>query len=406
MKYIKIVTLFAVLFTVNGCLERSKRPIPQVNNGATTTTAEVWRSVRNGVVVTTEQQPPVGSISEVTVVPDAPIVPVEEYPIETISSHYLGGAYSNNYKLKQLINKMVTKYHFRRDYLYGIFSSVRRDTEALQKIGAFGQTKIHAKATSPGEWDRYRAQFLTTSRIGKGVKFWRENKYYLEKAQHIYGVAPEYIIGIIGVETNFGGFTGKHKVLDALTSIALEFPKRSKFFTSELEHYLLMTRKERIDAREVRGSYAGAFGLSQFMPSSFMDYAVDHDQNGQINLFSKADAIGSVANYFKEKGLWNPRIPVAVMATYNGTRFFGAKTGFKTRYTQQKLLALGTRPINNFYGYRGLTALIKLNRYTKDEMWWATENFHCIARYNPKDHYAMAVHQLAQAVRMNYYRRR
>jgi len=324
-------------------------------------------------------------------------------------SRYLQGAYANNYKLKSFINNMATKHHYDKYKLYAIFSTVNRDEAALEKIGAFKSYRRrgtrHSKVFTAGAWDKYRANFLTSERITKGVNFWRENAYYLNEASQRYGVAPEYIVGIIGVETNFGGYTGKHSVLNALTSIALEFPKRSKFFSSELENYLLMVRDEQIHPQAIKGSYAGAFGLSQFMPSSFREYAVDLDGDGHINLFNTADAIGSIANYFIGRGRWNANIPVAMHVYYNKPRFYGLATGFKTKYTQRHLYSLGMRPSSSFGGYKGEVSLIKLNKYTRDELWWGTDNFYAIARYNPKDHYAMAVHQLAQAVKKAYYGR-
>lgn len=401
MKYIKLLSMMLVILAINGCVQTVKEPTKETR--PIYTPSVVHREPVTPIIIDNTPPPVI-----IDTIPVEEILPPQEiFSTNSIGSRYLQGAYANNYKLKQFINTMVNKHHFTRSYLNAVFSSVSRDTEALKKIGAFGTTAKPnvSKRTTTGTWDKYRSNFLTSSRIGKGVKFWKENKYYLEKASRMYGVAPEYIIGIIGVETNFGGFTGKHKLLDALTSISLEFPKRTKFFTSELENYLLMTREQRMDPRRIEGSYAGAFGLSQFMPSSFRSFAVDLDGNGQINLFTKADAIGSVANYFKERGKWNPRIPVAVLTTYNKPRFYGIATGFKTSYSQSHLYSLGMRPVNNFYGYRGSVSLIKLNRYHKDEMWWGTPNFYSIARYNPKDHYAMAVHQLAQAVKINYYRR-
>jgi len=402
MRYLPTLSLISILLVSSGCVQKEQPPL--VCPPVTPTIIEAAPSVGTYI-----SSPPVDTITHIPSVPLPPspqeaIVSNNIFETGSISSPYLQGAYGSNYKLKQFINTMINKHRFDRNYLNALFSSVSRDTEALRKIGAFGSSKPTSKLSTLGSWDKYRANFLTSSRIEKGVKFWKENRYYLEKASHLYGVAPEYIIGIIGVETNFGGFTGKHKVLDALTSISIEFPKRSKFFTMQLENYLLMTRKERLDPRLILGSYAGAFGLSQFMPDSFRDYAVDHDGSGQINLFNRADAIGSVANFFKKKGKWNSRIPVAMQTYYNKSRFTGVTTGFRTRYSQSHMRSLGMRPTNNFYGYKGEVSLIKLSRYNKDEMWWGTPNFHAIARYNPKDHYAMAVHQLAQAIRKAYWK--
>ena len=326
------------------------------------------------------------------------------FDINSISSPYLGGAYANNYQLKQFIEEMVSKHGFRRDYLYGVFSTVNRDTLSLKKYNVYGKSHKKQKANSVGSWDRY-PKFVTADRVVNGVRFWRANRYYLEKAAYIYHVAPEYIVGIIGVETNFGRDTGKHRLLDALTSLSLEYKKRSKFFRKELEEYLLLTREQRLNPLAIRGSYGGAFGIVQFMPDSFRTYAVDFDGDGIKNLFDPADAIGSTANFFVKKGKWNPNIPVAMRVLYNKKRFYELPTGYKTEYSQSYLKSLGMRPTGDFYGYRGPVSLIKLSKYDRDELWWGTKNFYAIARYNPRDYYIMSVHLLAQAVRKSYYRR-
>ena len=319
---------------------------------------------------------------------------------------YLQGAYARNYKLKQFIANMAQKHNFDPHELNAIFSTVNRDTIALDKYNVYKTAKpSQAKTSSVGSWDKYRGNFLTSSRIQKGVAFWQENEQYLNKAYYQYGVAPEYIVGIIGVETNFGGFTGKHSVLNALTTLSLEYKKRSKFFTSELENYLLMLRDEKVHPQKIKGSYAGAFGLAQFMPSSFREYAVDFNGDGHINLFNKADAIGSIANYFVGRGKWQKGTPVTMQTYYNKARFYGLPTGHKTNYTQRHMMQIGMRPTSNFAGYRGNVSLIKLSRYNRDELWWGTPNFRAITRYNPKDHYAMAVHQLAQAIKKARYGR-
>jgi membrane-bound lytic murein transglycosylase B len=402
----KELTLIPLILLSTGCVQKTPKqqtnviynPVPTTITHPTSNTT-TYPTTNTGTVITYDPIP-------VTHTATNTVTQIVTQDYEQPRSRYLQGAYSNNYKLKNFINTMAQKHHYDKYKLYAIFSTVQRDPQALEKIGAFKTSKpSQSKATLPGSWDKYRGNFLTESRISKGVKFWRENVNYLNEASQRYGVAPEYIIGIIGVETNFGGYTGKHSILDALTSIAFEFPKREKFFQSELENYLLMIRDEKLPPQKIKGSYAGAFGLSQFMPSSFREYAVDLDQDGHINLFTAADAIGSIANYFKGRGKWNNRIPVAMKTYYNKARFYGLATGFRTRYTQSHLMSLGMRPSSNFYGYRGKVSLIKLSRYNRDELWWGTENFHAIARYNPQDYYAMAVHQLAQAIRKAYYKR-
>jgi len=412
MNYIKSLTLIPILLLSVGCVKQTKPPTVAIANDP----IYVPNPVATPYPIASTIPYPVATSSPIIVpqpvVTPRPIIVPASHTQETFPTYFqersqsLRGAYRNNYKLKNFINMMANKHHYDKYKLNAIFSTVNRDRLALEKIGAFSSSKpTKAKAVRAGSWDEYRSNFITTERITKGLNFWRNNEYYLNKAAQKYGVAPEYIIGIIGVETNFGGFTGKHSVLDALTSIALEFPKRSKFFSSELENYLLVLRDEKIHPQAIKGSYAGAFGLSQFMPSSFREYAVDLDEDGHINLFNTADAIGSIANYFVGRGKWNNRIPVAMKTYYNKARFYGLSTGFKTKYSQRHLLSLGMRPSSNFYGYKGDVSLIKLSRYTRDELWWGTDNFYAIARYNPKDHYAMAVHQLAQAVRNARYRR-
>jgi len=388
---IKKLTLIPLILLIsNGCVQR--KPTTVVTNQNTIPIATTYPL---------PQQPTTPTIPQN--IPYPPIPQSEYIPQRTA---YLQGAYGKNYQLKRFIAMMSSKYNYDRYELNAIFSTVNRDTEALKKYNVYGTAKpTQSKATQVGSWDKYRGNFLTSSRISKGVTFWRENAQWLNMAAYKYGVAPEYIVGIIGVETNFGGYTGKHSVLNALTTLALEYKKRSKFFKSELENYLLMIRDEKVNPQAIKGSYAGAFGLAQFMPSSFREYAVDLNGDGHVDLFNKADAIGSIANYFKGRGKWNPRIPVTMKTYYNKKRFYGLPTGFKTSYSQRHLYSLGIRPSSNFYGYKGNVSLIKLSRYSRDELWLGTPNFRAITRYNPKDHYAMAVHQLGQAIKKAYYGR-
>lgn len=391
------LTLLSFMLFMTGCVQKATIQTP-----TTTSNHNHIPIVQTEPITVTPPiyQPPIHSYQ-----PQQPITIVEpEYVQER--TPYLRGEYGSSQKLRRFIDTMVQKHNYDRYELNAIFSTVRRDTESLKKYNVYKTSKpTLSKATQAGSWDKYRANFLTTSRINKGVQFWHENAHYLNMAAYQYGVAPEYIVGIIGVETNFGGYTGKHSVLNALTTLSLEYKKREKFFTSELENYLLVLRDEKLPPQSIKGSYAGAFGLAQFMPSSFRDYAIDLDGDGHINLFNKADAIGSIANYFIKKGKWQPRLPVTMKTYYNQKRFYGLKTGHKTLYTQRHLYSLGMRPSSNFGGYQGEVSLIKLSKYDRDEMWWGTPNFRAITRYNPRDHYAMAVHQLAQAIRIAKYGR-
>ncbi len=403
MSYIRFFFLIYIVLFSSGCIKRENRVV----------------SLPKERIVYVNRQPVNCATTIHSQTPTPPVIMMgESQPIirqtinnrprrfnfNSIYSPYLGGAYANNYELKQFIEEMVSKYRFKREYLYGLFSTVNRDTLSLKKYNVYGKPNKKRKVNSIGSWDRY-PKFVTADRVANGVKFWRDNRYYLEKAAYIYHVAPEYIVGIIGVETNFGRDTGKHRLLDALTSLSLEYKKRSKFFKKQLEEYLLLTREQGLNPLEIRGSYGGAFGIVQFMPDSFRTYAVDFDGDGIKNLFDPADAIGSTANFFVKKGKWNPNIPVAMRVLYNKKRFNALPTGYKTEYSQSYLKSLGMRPTSDFYGYRGPVSLIKLSKYDRDELWWGTKNFYAIARYNPRDYYIMSVHLLAQAVRRGYYRR-
>ena len=237
-------------------------------------------------------------------------------PINNIRYASLSGDYANNKNTHAFINKMVTKHGFDRGYLNYLLSSTKA-TAFLKKMAyrdAFGNRKSKGKTKRrSGRWNRYRDNFLTEKTINKGIQFWRNNRVALKRAEQKYGVPQEYILGIIGVETRYGGNVGKNRAIDALAAMGFNNPRRGKYFTSELEAYLLMTRKERLDPLKPMASYAGALGLSQFMPSNIKRYAVDHDRSGTVNLWTPHDAIGSVANYFKKHG-WRTGGTVAVPA--------------------------------------------------------------------------------------------
>ncbi len=180
--------------------------------------------------------------------------------------------------------------------------------------GAERRQEIIDAITRPAEakpWRDYRPIFVTPERIRDGIAFWAENHELLQRVEAEFGVPPQVVVAIIGVETNYGRITGRFRVLDALATLAFHYPPRSKFFRSELEHFLLLGQEESLPLDELTGSYAGAMGLGQFISSSYRSYAVDFDQDGQRDLWgSRADAIASVANYFRRHG-WRPGQPVA-----------------------------------------------------------------------------------------------
>ena len=276
-----------------------------------------------------------------------------------------------------------------------ILSGARREQSIINLM----DRQAPSKSKGPtGAWTRYRAQFLTDESIANGVSFWRRNASALDQAAARYGVPPEYVVAIIGVETRYGGFVGKTRILDALATLAFAYPRRADYFTDELEHFLIMTREERIDPARPRGSFAGAMGLGQFMPSSFREHAVDLNGDGHRDLWNPADAVGSVANYFAHHG-WRAGEPVAVRARVRpGSSARQLESGFKTSYGLSELARQGIEPASAL-GVSGPVSLLELDAKGGYEYWLGLRNFYVITRYNHSTYYAMAVHQLARAIR-------
>jgi len=326
--------------------------------------------------------------------------PSHRAPVRNIRLASLSGDYATNGQIYSFINMMVTKHGFDRGYLNYLFSNTEA-TPFLKRMSyadAYGRKKNKPrKKARKGRWNRYRGNFLTERTISKGVDFWKANRVALKEAERRYGVPQEYILGIIGVETRYGGNVGKNRAIDALAAMGFDNPRRGKYFRSELESYLLMTRKEGLDPLKPMASYAGALGLCQFMPSNIKRYAVDHDRNGTVNLWTAADAIGSVANYFKKHG-WQTGGTVAVKANSVNRKYRTLKTGFKSSHSLARLRNRGVsaRSLGNI---SGKVSLIKLDTYSGDELWLGGRNFYVITRYNHSSYYAMAVHQLASEIK-------
>ena len=310
------------------------------------------------------------------------------------SSASAGGNGFKKAAVRQFVNEMVTKHGLNAAQL----------TRLLRH--AHAQPKIIAAMRRPGEakpWYQYRELFLTPTRIQQGVAFWAEAQPWLSKAEENYGVPAEIIVGILGVETQYGRHLGKFKVLDALTTLAFNYPERAEFFRSELENFILLVREEHLNPRTLTGSYAGAMGTPQFMPSSYRRFAVDFDGDGKKDLLgSTADIIGSVANYFNSHQ-WRPGQPVVSRATIQGEGYRAlVEQGIKPQ-----------TPLSNFASY-GVTltgvqppgtelgALIELEAAEGPEYWVGLQNFYVITRYNHSPLYALAVYQLAQEVRAQH----
>jgi membrane-bound lytic murein transglycosylase B len=311
----------------------------------------------------------------------------------------LTGDYAHYPAAGELIDRLVQVDGFDRDYLNGVFSRVEREPWILDLVD---RPKRPSAAGPPRGWRRYRAKFLTEDNIEEGVRFWHEHADALERAQERYGVPPEYVVAIIGVETHYGANVGKTRVINALATLAFDFSRRAEYFRGELKAFLLMARHEGLDPLEPVGSYAGAMGLGQFMPSSFRKFAVDFDGDGHSDLWDPADAIGSVANYLSEHG-WQSGQAVAVRATARSRAAHALKADYETSYPLDTLAQYGLTsryPVND----EDQVSLLRLDGTPGYEYWLGLHNFYVITRYNHSTFYAMAVHQLAQAVRERHER--
>ena len=256
-------------------------------------------------------------------------------------------------------------------------------------------------------WYDYRPIFITDKRIRGGVTFWRENEALINKAAEKYGVDPQIIVAIIGVETFYGGNTGSYRVLDALATLSFYYPDtgndRSDFFSRELMQFIMLGKEEGLPLRDVTGSYAGAMGMGQFMPSSYREYAVDLDGDGRRDLWSSMDdVIGSVANYLHRHG-WEYGEPI----TYRAIVAEGAdmelvsRRDFKVKKTVDELAAGGfqsTEPVSGDI----LAAVARLEEEEGYSYWLTFKNFYVITRYNRSPLYAMAVFELSEAIRKDF----
>ena len=299
----------------------------------------------------------------------------------------MGGDFANNPNAQQFIDKMVNKHGFDRQQLQEILSQAKRLDSVLRLMDNQAPTTSVKPPSGPnGAWLRYRKKFITPDNVQNGVVFWNQYEDALNRAWQVYGVPPEIIVGIIGVETRWGRVMGKTRILDALATLSFNYPRRAEYFSGELETFLLMARDEQDDPLNLKGSFAGAMGYGQFMPSSYKQYAVDFSGDGHINLWDPVDAIGSVANYFKAHG-WVKGDQVAVMANGQAP---GLPNGFNTKYSISQLAAAGLTPQQPL-GNHQQASLLRLDVGTGYQYWYGLPNFYTITRYNHSTHYAMAV---------------
>lgn len=310
-------------------------------------------------------------------------------------------AYEQRPEVVAFVAQMVSKHGFDRDSLLTIFSQANHNDAVARLMGP-------AAAITPTPWSDYEARFIQDERIDAGVLFWQSHADDIKRATQVYGVPPEVIVGILGVETYFGRNTGNFRVLDVLTTLSFDYPDpardRSAFFRAQLEDFLVLARERSEDIQEIRGSYAGAIGLPQFMPESILKYAVDFDGDGHIDLsHSASDAIGSVANYLAQHG-WASGVPIYYRTQLTNPhpdplivdRLVAA--GSEPSWTPSDIRQAGFSLIDAVPSDR-LVALINFpdgenpTRYVL-----GTQNFFVLTRYNRSYAYGMAVVELGVAI--------
>lgn len=289
----------------------------------------------------------------------------------------------------RFVDEIAARHGFERLHLERILSEARHDE------------RIIAAISRPAEalpWYRYRRIFLTEDRIDGGVRYWQTHADRLREAEQKYGVPPQVVTAIIGIETLYGANIGKYRVIDALKTLGFGYPKRADFFRKELEQYLLMTREEKLDPLALVGSYAGAMGKPQFIASSFRRYAVDFDDDGQRDLWrSDADVIGSVASYLARHS-WQRGGPVAQPVSGDEAVLAGLTDGGSK--PDRRLSDLARQGIDVPAGEpERMARLIGLEQESGTDYWLGYDNFYAITRYNHSNLYAMAVHQLSEAIR-------
>jgi membrane-bound lytic murein transglycosylase B len=303
--------------------------------------------------------------------------------------------YSRHPLAGPFVETMVQQHGFERAEVEQLLTRAQRQQAILDAISR------PAEKAKP--WKEYRRIFITPDRIEQGVQFWRENAEVLARAERELGVPAEVIVGIIGVETRYGRNTGSYRVLDALATLGFDYPPRADFFRKQLEEFLVLARERQLPLESLKGSYAGAMGFGQFIPSSYRSFAIDFNGDGRIDILNDIDdAIGSVANYLKVHG-WQPQGLAALPASVRAPEKVSFTTGLRPDTTVAQLAALGVKPQRGVPGATPV-GLLRLEGDDGDEYWLGGPNFYVVTTYNRSPMYALAVLQLSEAVAAQWQR--
>lgn len=318
----------------------------------------------------------------------------------SLNPSVMAEGYTDHPKAQAFINKMVKTHGFERKDVLSVLAQAEKKQSILDAISRPAEKTL--------TWKQYRKIFLKDKRINQGVVFWNEHKDILQQVEAEYGVDAGTIVAILGVETRYGRLKGSYRVIDALATLGFDYPPRAKFFAGQLEQFLLMTREQGFEPETLTGSYAGAMGWGQFIPSSYRHYAVDNDGDKKADIWDNPkDAIASVANYFKEHG-WKTGEPVAYRVTPQ--KGFDAKAANSSRKLNTTVGVLARKgypiPANELsQGKRASSVpanakamMMRFSGANGNEYWVGLKNFYVITRYNHSKLYGMAVTQLREAI--------
>src|SRR5947207_10321328 len=307
------------------------------------------------------------------------------------------GDYARRPEVRAFIAELVTEAGFDARTLQRLFAQARYQPRIIAAISR--------PVLAPPKWYEYAPRFLEPERIDAGVAFWREHRDVLERARREFGIPPEVIVAIIGVETYYGRYTGRYSVFDALTTLAFDYPRRPEFFRRELKQFLLLAREQGISPLAPKGSYAGAIGLPQFMPGSIRAYALDYDADGRVDLdASAADAIGSVARFLARHG-WQAGQPVMTPARIEAADPDAITGKLDGGIGERRSLAEWVRDGITGFALPGDIAsdpvgLLMLEEEPGPTYWLVFNNWYVLMRYNRSRLYASAVWELAQALKL------
>ncbi|MDM8545547.1 lytic murein transglycosylase B [Candidatus Venteria ishoeyi] len=292
-----------------------------------------------------------------------------------------------------LITEMVQQHGFDKKYLEKLFAQVKIKQSILKAMRRPGEAK---------PWFEYRKLFVTPKQIRQGVAFYKQHQKALQAAERQYGVPAPIIAAIIGVETRYGRNTGSYRVLDALSTLAFHYPKRATFFRKELVEFLLLMQEISMPPLTAKGSYAGAMGIGQFMPSSYRKYVVDFNGDGKRSIWEVNDAIGSVANYLQAHGWQAGQAIIEATQVQSGTADALLALGLKPKYNLTQLRKKGLL-FSGKLPAKQKASLVMLKTETGEAYWLALPNFYVITRYNHSRRYAMAVNQLAENIDFQFH---